>query len=58
MLHPSDPEGMRATWAALEDEWAKTLTRALALSEGRLHESANDEWSVIQTLRHLVFAID
>ena len=33
MLRPSDPEGMRATWAALEDEWAKTITRAQALPE-------------------------
>jgi hypothetical protein len=58
MLRPSDPEDMRATWAALEDEWARTLTRALALAEDRLHESVNDEWSFVQTLRHLVFAMD
>ena len=58
MLRPSDPEGMRAAWAALEDEWAKTITRAQALSEDELHESVNDEWSFVQTLRHLVFAMD
>ena len=58
MLRPSNPEGMRATWAALEDEWAKTITRAQALPEGTLHESVNDEWSFVQTLRHLVFAMD
>ena len=58
MLRPSDPEGMRAAWAALEDEWAKTITRALALPEDALHESVNDEWSFVQTLRHLVFAMD
>ena len=49
---------MRATWAALEDEWAKTITRAQALPEDALHESVNDEWSFVQTLRHLVFAMD
>ena len=27
MLRPVDPEGMRAAWAALEDEWAKTITQ-------------------------------
>src|SRR5687768_17040742 len=43
MLRPPDPEGMRAAWAALEDEWAKTITRAQALPEDRLHESVNDE---------------
>jgi hypothetical protein len=58
MLRASDPEDMRATWAALQDEWASTLTRALALPEDRLHESVNDEWSFVQTLRHLVFAMD
>ena len=58
MLRPSDPNGMRETWEALEDEWAKTVSRALALPEARLHESVNDEWSFVQTLRHLVFAMD
>jgi hypothetical protein len=58
MLRPTDPEGMRAAWAALEDEWAKTLARALALPEAALHESVDDEWSFVQTLRHLVFAMD
>jgi hypothetical protein len=58
MLRPSDPEGMRAAWAALEDVWAETVSRALALPEGRLHESVNDEWSFVQTLRHLIFAMD
>ena len=58
MLRPLDPEGMRAAWAALQDEWAKTITRAQALPEATLHESVNDEWSFVQTLRHLVFAMD
>jgi hypothetical protein len=58
MLRPSDAEGMRATSAALEEEWTKTVARALALPEDRLHESVNEEWSFVQTLRHLVFATD
>jgi hypothetical protein len=58
MLRPSSPEDMRATWAALEDEWAKTVSGARALPEDMLHESVNDEWSFVQTLRHVVFAMD
>ena len=58
MLRPIDPEGMRDAWVALEDEWSKTVTQAEALPEEALHESVNDEWSFVQTLRHLVFAMD
>jgi hypothetical protein len=58
MLRPSTPAGMREAWAALEAEWAQTVERALALPEDALHESVDDEWSFVQTLRHLVFAMD
>ena len=58
MIRPSTPEEMRATWAALAAEWAKTITRAQALREESLQESVNGEFSFVQTLRHLVFAMD
>jgi hypothetical protein len=58
MLRPSNPEGMRAAWAALESEWAETIARARALPDDALHESVNDEWTFVKTLRHLVFAMD
>jgi hypothetical protein len=58
MLRPPDPAGMRATWAALEDEWATTVALAETLPDGALHESVDGEWSFVQTLRHLVFAMD
>ena len=54
MLRPSNPEDMRATCAALEAEWAKTVAMANALPEDKLHESVDNEWSFVQTLRHLV----
>ena len=58
MLRPSSPPDMRATWAALEGEWSTTITLATSLPEDRLHESVDGEWSFVQTLRHLVFAMD
>jgi DinB superfamily/Pentapeptide repeats (8 copies) len=57
-LRASDPEGMRAAWAALETEWATTVARAEALPEEARNESVDGEWSFVQTLRHLVFAMD
>ena len=58
MLRPSNPQDMRATWTALAVEWAKTIALAKSLPEDSLHESVDDEWSFVQTVRHLVFAMD
>jgi hypothetical protein len=58
MLRPSTPDGMLATWAALEDEWTNTLARAAGLPEDAMHASVNGEWSFVETVRHLVFGID
>ncbi len=58
MIRPTDPEGMRAAWAALDGEWATTIAAAAALPEDRLHESVDGEFTFVQTLRHVVFAID
>ncbi|MEO7371891.1 MAG: DinB family protein [Ilumatobacteraceae bacterium] len=58
MLRPTTPQDMRAAWAALEDQWEKTIVRAQALPEDALHESVGGEFSFVQTLQHLIFAID
>ena len=53
-----DPEGLRAAWAALERTWAATLDRVAAMPEGTVDISIDGEWSLAQTLRHLVLATD
>jgi hypothetical protein len=58
MIRATTPEGLREAWAALGREWETTLTEAAALPEDRLHESVGGEWSFVETLRHLVFAMD
>ena len=58
MLRPTTPDDMAAAWAALEQEWATTLALAESLPSDQLHESVDDEWSFVQTVRHLVFAMD
>jgi hypothetical protein len=58
MLRPTTPDEMRATWAELESTWASTITRAQQLPESTVQESVDGEFSFVETLRHLVFAID
>jgi len=58
MVRPEDPDGMRAAWRALEQTWAATIERAQRLRDAQLHESVGGEWSFVETLRHLVFAMD
>ena len=53
-LRPADAEGMRAAQAALVQEWDTTIAGA----GDRWDTQVDGEWSLIQTLRHLVFAID
>lgn len=49
---------LRAAWAELERLWDGTVERAGRLPEPVLHERVDDEWSFVETVRHLVFAVD
>ena len=49
---------MLTALTAMEDAWGETIARASELPESKLHESVNGEFSFVETLRHLVFAID
>ncbi|HZN74889.1 MAG TPA: DinB family protein [Micromonosporaceae bacterium] len=55
-MRPDDADGFRAAWAILERLWEGTVARAKNFPEEALHRSVDDEWSFIQTLRHLNFA--
>ncbi|WP_327239343.1 DinB family protein [Streptomyces sp. NBC_01318] len=55
-MRPDDADGFREAWAILERLWEGTVTRARTFPEAVLHRSIDDEWSFIQTLRHLNFA--
>jgi hypothetical protein len=57
-MRPTDAEGFRVAWAALERLWGETVDRARTLPAERLHERVGGEWSFVETLRHLVFATD
>jgi len=57
-MRPTDADGFREAWVVLERLWQETVARARRLDPALLHERVEDEWSFIETLRHLVFATD
>jgi len=58
VLRVTDPGSMRDGWAALEGAWAEAIEEAEQLADEDVHASVDGEWSFVQTLRHLVLAID
>lgn len=48
----------RAMWNLLDRLWSETIERAQQLPESVRHERVDGEWSLVETLRHLIFAID
>jgi len=56
LMRPDDADGCRTAWANLERLWADTVARARSFPAAALHRGVDDEWSFIQTLRHLNFA--
>jgi hypothetical protein len=57
-LRATDPEGLREAWEIIEDVWATTVARARTLPETVLYERVDDDWSFVETLRHLIMATD
>jgi len=55
-MRPDDSDGFREAWAILERLWKDTVARAMTLPAGVLHLNVDDEWSFIESLRHLNFA--
>jgi hypothetical protein len=52
------PDDHRAMWDTIDRLWAGTVARAGRLPEPALAVRVDDEWSFVETLRHLVHATD
>jgi hypothetical protein len=55
-MRPADADGFRQAWDILVRLWGGTVARATGFSEEDLNRGVDDEWSFIQTVRHLNFA--
>jgi hypothetical protein len=53
-----DLDDLRAAWATIRAAWEATEREVSALDEALLHRRVDDEWSYLETLRHLVLASD
>lgn len=51
-------DDFRGLWDTLEGLWADAVARVERLPEAARHERVDDEWSFVETLRHLVFITD
>jgi uncharacterized damage-inducible protein DinB len=51
-------DDFKAMWATMQGLWAALTERAERLPEAARQERVNDEWSFVETLRHLVFITD
>src|SRR5215204_4831263 len=57
LLRSADPAELREGWRRLQADWDATLARVGAMP-GSERVRMGGEWSTIETLRHLVFAVD
>ena len=57
-LRPTDPDGFADAWTVIEDIWQQTVARARSLPAQTLSVRVDEEWSFVETLRHLVLATD
>ena len=58
LLRAATGPGLLEGMAAIDDLWQQTFDAALALSPEHLHQRVRGEWSIVETLRHLVFVAD
>lgn len=58
LIERDDLDGLREALTALEAAWAAAIERAVALGPDAMAERVDDEWSFVETVRHLVMGID
>ena len=57
-LRPSTPEDVRRGWTEFAEAWTHLIEDARQLPIEQHHASVDGEWSLVETVRHLVFATD
>ena len=58
LIRSDQPDDLREAWRQLRDGWASTTERVRSMPETSEHHGVDGEWSMVETLRHLVFVHD
>jgi hypothetical protein len=57
-MRGDDPAGLLDGWAAVDEMWVPTIAAARRLPEAARQQRVAGEWSLVETLRHLIFVTD
>jgi hypothetical protein len=58
LIRSGEPADLREAWRQLRAAWVTTAERAGSMPEGSADVRVDGEWSMVETLRHLVFVHD
>lgn len=58
LIRSDHPDDLREAWRQLREDWAATTERVRSMPEDSEHQGVDGEWSMVETLRHLVFVHD
>ena len=58
LIRSDEPADLRQAWRQLRDDWATTTERVRSMPENSEHHGVDGEWSMVETLRHLIFVHD
>ena len=58
LIRSDQPDDLREAWRQLRDDWVTTAERIPSMPENSEHRGVDGEWSMVETLRHLVFVHD
>ncbi len=58
LLRSDEPADLREAWRQLRGAWVATAERVRSMPEGSADRGVDGEWSMVETLRHLVFVHD
>ena len=58
LIRSDQPADLHEAWRQLRDDWARTTEQVRSMPGGSEHDSVDGEWSMVETLRHLVFVHD